>query len=153
MTNVPGKNIRSKMISIFQEWLDADKSITDTISEIVSILHNASLMYVCFLIHSLSTMLSRIDDIEDNSKLRRGVPGICFCSFPWCSHSFHLWHSIDHQLCQSRILYRPAESSRTEESPSCRDLYKRADSPSYWTSILSFIFTISRAKTSIGGTT
>ena len=56
MTNVPGKNIRSKMISIFQEWLDADKSITDTISEIISILHNASLMYVCFLIHSLSTI-------------------------------------------------------------------------------------------------
>ena len=44
------------MISIFQEWLDADKSITDTISEIISILHNASLMYVCFLIHSLSTI-------------------------------------------------------------------------------------------------
>ena len=44
------------MISIFQEWLDADKSITDTISEIVAILHNASLMYVCFLIHSLSTI-------------------------------------------------------------------------------------------------
>mmetsp|Transcript_21877 Transcript_21877/g.40832 ORF Transcript_21877/g.40832 Transcript_21877/m.40832 type:complete len:337 (-) Transcript_21877:93-1103(-) len=60
---MPGKNVRGKMIDCFQLWLNIDESSTpkvlESIKEIIGDLHNASLM---------------IDDIEDNSKLRRGIP-------------------------------------------------------------------------------
>lgn len=85
ISSTPGKNIRSALIDCFQLWLrvprtpqedaascaaaaaaatgsPAPTSNTDTLTEIKSIiasLHNASLL---------------IDDIEDNSKLRRGNP-------------------------------------------------------------------------------
>lgn len=70
INNMPGKNVRGKMIDCFQLWFhiqeeDEDgnnnnnRKILDSIKEIVGDLHNASLM---------------IDDIEDNSKLRRGCP-------------------------------------------------------------------------------
>mmetsp|Transcript_12634 Transcript_12634/g.27257 ORF Transcript_12634/g.27257 Transcript_12634/m.27257 type:complete len:378 (+) Transcript_12634:89-1222(+) len=57
---VPGKDVRGKLIDCFQLWLNVP--CVETLNEIKSIvadLHNASLL---------------IDDIEDNSKLRRGVP-------------------------------------------------------------------------------
>jgi len=65
---VPGKDVRGKLIDCFQLWLNVptptDPSaggidILHEIKSIVADLHNASLL---------------IDDIEDNSKLRRGVP-------------------------------------------------------------------------------
>jgi geranylgeranyl diphosphate synthase type 3 len=70
INDMPGKNVRGKMIDCFQLWFgivdeendndDKDrKRVLEVIKEIVGDLHNASLM---------------IDDIEDNSKLRRGCP-------------------------------------------------------------------------------
>ena len=59
ISTIPGKNIREKLIDCFNLWLDLPSATTSSIKEIVSLLHNASLL---------------IDDIEDNSKLRRGVP-------------------------------------------------------------------------------
>eukprot|EP00816_Leptocylindrus_hargravesii_P013410 CAMPEP_0196816184 /NCGR_PEP_ID=MMETSP1362-20130617/53962_1 /TAXON_ID=163516 /ORGANISM="Leptocylindrus danicus, Strain CCMP1856" /LENGTH=314 /DNA_ID=CAMNT_0042193413 /DNA_START=46 /DNA_END=990 /DNA_ORIENTATION=+ len=59
INTVPGKNVRGKMIDCFQLWLKVSEEHTSTIKEIIADLHNASLL---------------IDDIEDNSKLRRGVP-------------------------------------------------------------------------------
>ena len=57
---VPGKDIRGKFIDCFQLWLNVPSvEILNEIKSIVADLHNASLL---------------IDDIEDNSKLRRGVP-------------------------------------------------------------------------------
>ena len=56
---LPGKGIRPRMIASFNQWLQVPDSIISRISEITQKLHNASLM---------------IDDIEDNSKLRRGTP-------------------------------------------------------------------------------
>lgn len=57
---VPGKDIRGKLIDCFQLWLNVPSvEILNEIKSIVADLHNASLL---------------IDDIEDNSKLRRGVP-------------------------------------------------------------------------------
>jgi geranylgeranyl diphosphate synthase type 3 len=55
----PGKNVRGMMIDAFQAWLKIAPSEVETIKDIVSTLHNASLL---------------VDDIEDNSKLRRGNP-------------------------------------------------------------------------------
>ena len=63
VNSMPGKNVRGKMIDCFQLWLTVDQSskpeLLDAVKEIIGDLHNASLM---------------IDDIEDNSKLRRGIP-------------------------------------------------------------------------------
>jgi geranylgeranyl diphosphate synthase type 3 len=58
--SVPGKDVRGKLIDCFQLWFQvASNETLASIQNIVGSLHNASLM---------------IDDIEDNSKLRRGVP-------------------------------------------------------------------------------
>jgi len=61
VNSMPGKNVRGKMIDCFQLWLNIDGSsgVLDSIKDIIGDLHNASLM---------------VDDIEDNSKLRRGIP-------------------------------------------------------------------------------
>ena len=55
----PGKNVRSRLIDAFQAWLSVPAPAIRVIKEIVGYLHNASLL---------------IDDIEDNSRLRRGRP-------------------------------------------------------------------------------
>ena len=59
INKIPGKDIRGKLISCFQKWIPLPDDTLEVIKDVVSSLHNASLL---------------IDDIEDNSKLRRGVP-------------------------------------------------------------------------------
>jgi geranylgeranyl diphosphate synthase type 3 len=60
VSSVPGKDVRGKLIDCFQLWLRVDSpEVLETIKTIVAELHNASLL---------------IDDIEDNSSLRRGIP-------------------------------------------------------------------------------
>lgn len=56
---VRGKEIRVKMIEAFNYWLKIPDDKKGEIQVITQMLHNASLI---------------IDDIEDNSKLRRGIP-------------------------------------------------------------------------------
>lgn len=74
LLNVPGKSIRSILINIFQKWLHIPEEKLVIIRDIVNSLHTSSLMYSAYM---LSVIHSRIDDIEDNSKQRRGVPGEC----------------------------------------------------------------------------
>ena len=60
ISSVPGKDVRGKLIDCFNQWLNVPSTqILNEIKDIIGDLHNASLL---------------IDDIEDNSKLRRGVP-------------------------------------------------------------------------------
>lgn len=59
ISSVPGKDIRSQMIAAFDSWLKVPEDKLITISRVISMLHNASLL---------------IDDIEDDAQLRRGVP-------------------------------------------------------------------------------
>lgn len=73
INGIPGKDVRGKLIDCFQLWFNIESRDDDSnsqenfkendaiqsIKEIVGDLHNASLL---------------IDDIEDNSKLRRGIP-------------------------------------------------------------------------------
>jgi len=60
ISSVPGKDVRGKLIDCFNQWLNVPSpQILNEIKDIIGDLHNASLL---------------IDDIEDNSKLRRGVP-------------------------------------------------------------------------------
>ncbi|XP_055913833.1 terpene synthase isoform X1 [Eupeodes corollae] len=56
---IPGKQIRSKLARAFNHWLNIPMDKLHIIGEIVQMLHNSSLL---------------IDDIEDNSILRRGIP-------------------------------------------------------------------------------
>ncbi|KJE91883.1 geranylgeranyl pyrophosphate synthetase [Capsaspora owczarzaki ATCC 30864] len=59
LTSVPGKEVRTILIRAFDQWMHIPTKELDEIKGIVQMLHSASLL---------------IDDIEDNSKLRRGVP-------------------------------------------------------------------------------
>ena len=55
----PGKDIRTQLISAFNAWLQVPTSSLQIITKVVGMLHTASLL---------------IDDVEDSSLLRRGVP-------------------------------------------------------------------------------
>ena len=59
ISQVPGKDVRGVLIDCFQLWLGIPAEKITDIKMIISFLHNSSLL---------------IDDIEDNSKMRRGVP-------------------------------------------------------------------------------
>ncbi|CAF0877770.1 unnamed protein product [Brachionus calyciflorus] len=59
LIRIPGKKIRSKLIESFNHWLHIPKDKLDKITDIIELLHNSSLL---------------IDDIEDHSPLRRGMP-------------------------------------------------------------------------------
>ncbi|KAG0187247.1 geranylgeranyl pyrophosphate synthetase [Apophysomyces sp. BC1034] len=55
----PGKDIRTKLISAFDLWLGVPPQALEAITRVVEMLHTASLM---------------IDDVQDDSDLRRAVP-------------------------------------------------------------------------------
>jgi geranylgeranyl diphosphate synthase, type III len=55
----PGKNFRSQMITAFDAWLAVPKKSLEIITRVVGMLHTASLL---------------VDDVEDSSNLRRGLP-------------------------------------------------------------------------------
>ena len=57
--SVPGKSIRKKLIAGFNCWMKVEPGKLEAIGDIVQMLHNASLL---------------LDDIEDSSILRRGLP-------------------------------------------------------------------------------
>jgi len=59
LAEIPGKGVRSQLIKAFNQWLNIDHQQLVAITGIIQMLHTASLL---------------IDDIEDNSKLRRGIP-------------------------------------------------------------------------------
>lgn len=59
ITSVPGKEVRATLIQSFNVWMKIPAEKLDLINDITRMLHNASLL---------------IDDIQDNSKLRRGIP-------------------------------------------------------------------------------
>ncbi|KAH2594826.1 hypothetical protein KXW93_002180 [Aspergillus fumigatus] len=59
LCSFPGKDIRGKLISAFNQWLQIPEDKLDVIKRVVGLLHSASLL---------------IDDIQDSSKLRRGFP-------------------------------------------------------------------------------
>lgn len=55
----PGKDIRSQLIAAFNEWLEVPPDSLGVITKVVGMLHTASLL---------------VDDVEDSSLLRRGLP-------------------------------------------------------------------------------
>jgi geranylgeranyl diphosphate synthase type 3 len=59
LSGQPGKGVRERLVAAFNLWLKLDTIDLEKVQNIIQLLHNASLM---------------IDDIEDNSKMRRGIP-------------------------------------------------------------------------------
>ena len=59
MYDHPGKNIRSQLITAFNAWLHVPPDSLSIITSVIGMLHTASLL---------------VDDVEDFSQLRRGVP-------------------------------------------------------------------------------
>jgi geranylgeranyl diphosphate synthase type 3 len=59
LQQVPGKNVRGQLVTAFNLWLKIPEEKVEEINKVIGNLHTASLL---------------VDDIEDNSKLRRGVP-------------------------------------------------------------------------------
>ncbi|KAG8975361.1 geranylgeranyl pyrophosphate synthetase, partial [Tulasnella sp. 427] len=59
ISSMPGKDIRGKMIEAFNLWLHVPEDTLAVIARVVGMLHNASLL---------------MDDVEDDSQLRRGIP-------------------------------------------------------------------------------
>ncbi|RDB20687.1 Geranylgeranyl pyrophosphate synthase [Hypsizygus marmoreus] len=59
ITSNPGKEIRGQLIDAFNRWLDVPEEKLVVITRLVNMLHSASLL---------------VDDIEDDSQLRRGQP-------------------------------------------------------------------------------
>ncbi|KAF2188923.1 terpenoid synthase [Zopfia rhizophila CBS 207.26] len=55
----PGKDIRSQLIAAFNAWLRVPAQSLEVITRVVGMLHTASLL---------------VDDVEDSSVLRRGIP-------------------------------------------------------------------------------
>jgi geranylgeranyl diphosphate synthase type 3 len=71
------------MIDAFNHWLSVPTEQLNIVKRIVGLLHTASLLSVFALIlhllllqHMLTIDFSyRMDDVEDGSELRRGIPG------------------------------------------------------------------------------
>jgi geranylgeranyl diphosphate synthase, type III len=61
----PGKDFRSQLIAAFDQWLQVPLDKRGIISQVIAMLHTSSLLYPEF---------TRIDDVEDGSDLRRGLP-------------------------------------------------------------------------------
>jgi geranylgeranyl diphosphate synthase type 3 len=59
MASSPGKGFRNQFIDAFNHWLQVPPAQLKAIVHVVELLHNASLL---------------VDDIEDDSELRRGKP-------------------------------------------------------------------------------
>jgi geranylgeranyl diphosphate synthase type 3 len=55
----PGKDMRTQLIAAFNQWLEVTPASLEIITKVVGMLHTASLL---------------IDDVEDSSLLRRGLP-------------------------------------------------------------------------------
>lgn len=59
LCQLSGKDIRSRMVDAYNVWLQVEPSVMDLVKKVITMLHNGSLL---------------IDDIEDNSQMRRGAP-------------------------------------------------------------------------------
>ncbi|KAI3604185.1 geranylgeranyl pyrophosphate synthetase [Moniliophthora roreri] len=88
ITSNPGKDIRSQFIAAFNLWLAVPEEKTKAIAGVVNMLHSASLL---------------IDDIQDNSQLRRGSPG---------NGAQDIWSTPDGQHSQLR-----EEDAESQQGP------------------------------------
>ncbi|PVU98448.1 hypothetical protein BB559_001593 [Furculomyces boomerangus] len=60
LSSRPGKDVRKQFILAFNDWLKVSEEDLNAINGVITMLHTSSLL---------------IDDVEDDSDLRRGFPG------------------------------------------------------------------------------
>ncbi|EFW16420.1 geranylgeranyl diphosphate synthase [Coccidioides posadasii str. Silveira] len=68
MVHQPGKDIRRQLIAAFNRWLQVPEESLAVITKVVLMLHTASLLA------NSPVLICSVDDVEDSSVLRRGVP-------------------------------------------------------------------------------
>ncbi|KZO93846.1 terpenoid synthase [Calocera viscosa TUFC12733] len=100
----PGKDIRRTLIAAFNRWLNVPEDKLDVISSVVNMLHNASLM---------------MDDVEDDSALRRGFPVTHkIYGIPQTINTANLVYFLAYQeLFALRDGHRPASPDAPSSSP------------------------------------
>ncbi|GAA5835261.1 hypothetical protein JCM5353_003211 [Sporobolomyces roseus] len=59
LAGIPGKEVRSALIGSFNDWMNCKEQDLEVVKKVVGMLHTASLL---------------MDDVEDDSHLRRGMP-------------------------------------------------------------------------------
>ncbi|BGP21610.1 geranylgeranyl diphosphate synthase, type III [Rhodotorula toruloides] len=59
LASIPGKEVRSALIAAFNQWMGVADADLEIVKKVVGMLHTASLL---------------MDDVEDDSHLRRGMP-------------------------------------------------------------------------------
>ena len=79
LKQIPGKDVRGHLIDAFNVWLQIPQERAEDIKKIIDALHTASLL---------------IDDIEDGSLMRRGVP-VAHKICKWSNFTM-LWATIVH---------------------------------------------------------
>ncbi|XP_063993939.1 terpene synthase isoform X2 [Diachasmimorpha longicaudata] len=72
---VPGKQIRAKLAHAMNYWLKIPSEKLQAVGEITQMLHNSSLLGKAAInVRRMRNVFYRLDDIQDNSILRRGIP-------------------------------------------------------------------------------
>ncbi|KAF9873147.1 geranylgeranyl pyrophosphate synthase [Colletotrichum karsti] len=91
--SMPSKGLRSLMVEALDQWLLVDDSSLEQIKAIIDLLHNSSLI---------------LDDIEDNSALRRGFPAT------------HMVFGQAQSINAANFMFvRAVQLTQTLESPEC----------------------------------
>ncbi|ORZ00130.1 geranylgeranyl pyrophosphate synthase [Syncephalastrum racemosum] len=93
----PGKDIRSVMINAFNYWLQVPQDKLTVITKVIGMLHSASLL---------------IDDVEDDSELRRGVPA--------AHHLFGLPQTVN---CANYVYFLALQEINKLDSPVMVQIY------------------------------
>ncbi|KAK4054936.1 hypothetical protein OIV83_000860 [Microbotryomycetes sp. JL201] len=119
LASVPGKEVRSALMAAFNEWMHVPDSDLGLVKNVVGMLHTASLL---------------VDDVEDDSHLRRGMPGTLrshthgiknIYGVPQTINSANYVYFLAYQELQ-RIKWRPG--IRIEEMVTvCQGKHKEAD--------------------------
>lgn len=88
----PGKGVRERLVEAFNSWLQLPTSDLEAVQSVIKMLHNASLM---------------IDDIEDGSKTRRGIPSThMIYGVPTTINTANLVYFLAMQKCRELLAER-----------------------------------------------
>ncbi|EGU13294.1 Farnesyltranstransferase [Rhodotorula toruloides ATCC 204091] len=73
LASIPGKEVRSALIAAFNQWMGVADVDLEIVKKVVGMLHTASLL--CAIETPSLSSYPGMDDVEDDSHLRRGMPG------------------------------------------------------------------------------
>ncbi|KAG1882599.1 isoprenoid synthase domain-containing protein [Suillus subluteus] len=112
ITANPGKKVSDKLIEGFNLWLNVPKDKLAVIIRVAGLLHNASLL---------------VDDIEDDSQLRRGIPAAH--KIYGIPQTINTANYIYFLACQELSALRPTKRRRACDSSASPDSRLRDNSP------------------------